>query len=120
MFRDPNLKGTVEAAYIDPKEDEKLYLALSSITSEKTGHYISCAYVRNKQLIVAHSCPAIKAGLNCWHIDATLEAYKKNYFWKLELENFKVVSINYENRLQRTWNQIPIPGELLNIYGKVD
>ncbi|MCL9662076.1 hypothetical protein L2089_15385 [Paenibacillus hunanensis] len=119
LYRDKNLKGKITAAFIlhdSVYEEEQLYLACSSITSDQTGHYIVAAYRRREQLIIAHTCPASKTNQTCWHVAAAVEAYQNYYWWKPDIQHLKVTLIHYAHTLRPEYIQIPIPGEELNLY----
>jgi len=75
--------------------------------SSKGGVYlVGIATTEDGRLVIAHECPAIKTGYECWHIDAAIQAYKEWFWWKEIPE--EVVKVQRKIVLSPKWVQIPV------------
>lgn len=103
---------TANAAWQD---GEALILACPSVHE---GQYLIRAEMRNRTLVVAHTCPAAVHDKECWHVKAAEEAYWLWHWWE---PRRPVKAIRRAIVLSPHWQQIPIPGtELEGVpwYGK--
>ena len=75
--------------------------------SSKGGVYlVGITTTEDNRLVVAHDCPAIAAGYDCWHTKAAIELYKEWYWWKPIPQ--QVVKVRKKVVLSPNWVQIPI------------
>lgn len=72
--------------------------------SSKGGQYLVAITEKSNTLFVAHSCPAVEHGYECWHIQSAISFYKK-IFWYRDVPE-KVVSMEKLVILSPEWEQI--------------
>jgi len=90
-----------------------------SCPSSQGGNYLVGVSKCGNILTIAHYCPAIESGNNCWHVKAAVEAFQKWRWW--DISDMKIKSIVKKIELRPEWVQIPIPGtiptEVLSVWG---
>lgn len=96
------MKTKAKAAW---QEGDNLIL---SFPSSREGYYLVKVSRVGDYLKVAHSCPAVAHGRNCWHVQAAAEAYREWRWWE---EKPKAVhTVHQPVILSPHWEQIPVPG----------